>query len=118
MDLIRMGQRIRTARENLSYTREQFSELCNISPRFCYDIEAGLKGVSLETIRNISKVLHVSVDYLISAEIPDEKDYALFLALMEQCPEEHLAGLKNLMQIYVHEITTASNSQKDEKENR
>ena len=38
LDLYTMGERIRQAREDMGYTRETFSEMANITPRFCYDI--------------------------------------------------------------------------------
>lgn len=46
-----MGERIRQAREDMGYTRETFSEMANITPRFCYDIESGKKGVSIDTLK-------------------------------------------------------------------
>ena len=48
LDLYTMGERIRQAREDKGYTRETFSEMANITPRFCYDIESGKKGVSID----------------------------------------------------------------------
>lgn len=107
LDLISMGQRIRNARENMGYSREQLAEMSNISPRFCYDIEAGIKGVSLDTLKNISDALHISIDYLLSVERPQEKNYALFLALMDRCPEEYLDGLQKLMQAYIEAVSSA-----------
>ena len=53
LDLYTMGERIRQAREDMGYTRETFSEMANITPRFCYDIESGKKGVSIDTLKNI-----------------------------------------------------------------
>lgn len=105
LDLVSMGQRIRAARENQGYTREQLAEMSNISPRFCYDIEAGVKGVSLDTLLNISKALHISLDYLLGTKAPDEKDYELFLALVDRCPKKHLDGLQKIICAYVDTIT-------------
>lgn len=44
LDLYTMGERIRQAREDMGYTRETFSEMANITPRFCYDIESRKEG--------------------------------------------------------------------------
>ena len=46
MDLIGIGQRIRKQREFIGYTREQFAELLDVTPKFCSDIELGVKGMS------------------------------------------------------------------------
>lgn len=60
-----MGLRIRECREKLNYTREEFAEKLDISPRFITDIELGKKGMSLDTLIKICETLSVSADYLI-----------------------------------------------------
>ena len=45
-----MGARIRTQRELLGYTREKLAEKLDVSPKFCSDIELGVKGMSLNTL--------------------------------------------------------------------
>ena len=47
MDWMAIGSRIRTQREYLGYTREQFAELLDVTPKFCSDIELGAKGISV-----------------------------------------------------------------------
>ena len=91
LDLYIMGERIRKAREDLGYTREQFSERANITPRFCYDIEAGKKGVSIDTFKNICEALNLSADHLLDLKPmdPEVYDYTIFHALMEECPDAY-----------------------------
>ncbi len=43
IDLVELGNRIKKQRELLGYTREHLAELVNVTPRFCYDLELGLK---------------------------------------------------------------------------
>lgn len=83
-----MGERIRQAREDMGYTRETFSEMANITPRFCYDIESGKKGVSIDTLKNICEALNLSADHLLDLKPldTDAYDYTIFHVLMEQCP--------------------------------
>ena len=45
-----MGARIRTQRKLLGYTREKLAEKLDVSPKFCSDIELGVKGMSLNTL--------------------------------------------------------------------
>jgi transcriptional regulator with XRE-family HTH domain len=52
-------------RENFDLTREELSELINISPYFLGQIERGERKMSLKTLINISIVLHISTDYLL-----------------------------------------------------
>ena len=60
-----IGQRIRSQREFLGYTREQFAELIDKTPKFCSDIELGVKGMSLQTLNEIVNKLKLSPDYIL-----------------------------------------------------
>ena len=50
MDWGAIGIRIRNQREQFGYTREQFAEMLNVTPKFCADIELGNKGMSVNCI--------------------------------------------------------------------
>lgn len=39
MDWTQIGSRVWKQREYLGYTREQFAELLDVTPKFCSDIE-------------------------------------------------------------------------------
>lgn len=107
VNLHTMGNRIREGREKLGYTREQFAEMINISPRFCYDIEAGQKGVSLETLKNICQVLELPASYLLDLEDLDSERYEsnVFQNLMNRCPAEFRDDLNKLALLYVQSVT-------------
>ncbi|MDO4392909.1 MAG: helix-turn-helix transcriptional regulator [Bacillota bacterium] len=57
--------RIRTARESVGMSREQFAAKVPMSASFLADVEGGTKGLSLEKFYRIAKVLDVSADYLL-----------------------------------------------------
>ena len=65
MDWISIGGRIRRQREFLDYTREQFVELLDVTPKFCSDIELGVKGMSVQTLCQISEVLRLPTDFIL-----------------------------------------------------
>ena len=44
MDWSAIGKRIRQQREYMGFTREQFAEQIDVTPKFCSDIETGAKG--------------------------------------------------------------------------
>ena len=54
-----IGKRIRQQREFMGLTREQFAEQIDVTPKFCSDIEAGVKGMSVPTLCRIAKVLRL-----------------------------------------------------------
>ena len=64
MDWSAIGKRIRQQREYMGFTREQFAEQIDVTPKFCSDIETGAKGMSVPTLCWISKVLRLSTDVI------------------------------------------------------
>ena len=60
------GSRIRKLREINRYTREEFAEIAEISPKFLYEIETGQKGFSADTLYKIAKGLSVTCEYILS----------------------------------------------------
>lgn len=68
-DDILIGSRIRTIRESMSMTREQFSELIDISSSFLSQIERGDKSMSIETLMLISTKTGYSCDYILFGDI-------------------------------------------------
>lgn len=65
LDLHTVGKRIRTQREYLGYSREKLAEYLGVTPKFCSDIELGLKGMSMQTLCNMSQILNLPVDYIL-----------------------------------------------------
>lgn len=64
-DLAAIGARIRKQREFFGYTREHLAELLDITPKFCSDIELGIKGMSVSTLIRISRTLKLPTDYIL-----------------------------------------------------
>lgn len=67
---IEVGENVRQYREKAGYSRERFSELMGVSPRFIADVETGFAGVSLTTLKKLCEVLGVSADRLLWKQAP------------------------------------------------
>lgn len=65
MDLIAIGSRIKAERRSRGISQEKLAELVSVSPHYIYEIERGMKAMSLETLINIISALEISADYLI-----------------------------------------------------
>lgn len=65
MELVSMGEKIKSARMEKRLTLERFSEMVGISRNFLWEIEAGRKAPAIQTLYNISKELGISADYLL-----------------------------------------------------
>lgn len=65
---IQIGERVRQAREQSGMTQEQFAELINKTPQFISDLERGVTGISIETLRTICEKLCISSDSILFAD--------------------------------------------------
>ncbi|MBS6534030.1 MAG: helix-turn-helix transcriptional regulator [Oscillospiraceae bacterium] len=68
---IEIGGRIRSAREALGMTRDEFAEAVGISSQFASDLERGRMGASVETICRICQVLGITTDQLLLGGQPE-----------------------------------------------
>ena len=74
MDLTQIGARIKLARKQKGLSQEKLSELVNVTPHYIYEIERGLKAMSVETLVGISQQLEVSTDYLLFGVCPNSSN--------------------------------------------
>ena len=100
-DNILIGERIKKQRLLNGYSRETLAEMAGITPRFCYDLELGLKSMSLHTLKQLSAALNVSADYLLFGTQNTTDAYYSAIQLLLTCP---LAKLSHLEQIISHYI--------------
>lgn len=65
MELTELGARIKQCRKEQHLTQEKLAELINVSPHYIYEIERGMKSMSLSTLVDVSSALSISTDYLL-----------------------------------------------------
>lgn len=65
---IQIGERVKQARERSGMTQEQFAELISKTPQFVSDLERGVSGISIETLRTICEKLYISSDSILFAD--------------------------------------------------
>jgi len=100
MDWSEIGGRIRRQREYLGFTREHFAELLDVTPKFCSDIELGVKGMSVPTLCKISKTLRLSTDYILFGTVEQASDPALSL-LLQGCTKSERGYAEQLLKTFV-----------------
>ncbi len=96
MDWTAIGLRIRRQREFMNYTREQFAELLQVTPKFCSDIELGVKGMSIATLCKISQILHISTDYILFGTV-EKSDASAIENLLQKCSREELMYAEQML---------------------
>ena len=68
LDKKNMGLRIRRAREQKHWTREQLAEKLELSVTAVADLERGKSGTRLETLVKLCALLGLSADYVLYGE--------------------------------------------------
>ena len=100
MDWGSIGNRIRKQREYLGYTREVLAEKIEVTPKFCSDIELGVKGMSVPTLCRIAKVLNLSVDYILFGSSEDGNDSPA-INMLRQCPGDKQKYLEDIIKAFM-----------------
>ena len=60
-----MHARIRKAREDMGYTREQFAEKLDVSVSYLAELERGRTGISVKMLVKVCRLLGLSSDYVL-----------------------------------------------------
>ena len=108
-DLRSMGLRIKQAREDKHLTRESLAEIVELTPHYIYEIEMGLKKMSITVFDSLVRNLEVSPSYLLLGEkrIFDER----LLVLMRNLPQYKEDALINIISTIIPYITDENNEQ-------
>ena len=72
------GKRIREIREANQYTREELSEIAEVSPEFLYEIESGRKGFSAGTLFRLVEALSANYSYILSGKYTGKSNHRIF----------------------------------------
>lgn len=73
MNLAEIGGRIKARRRSMGISQEKLSEMVSVSPHYIYEIERGMKSMSLETLIGLSEALNLSTDYILFGEQTSER---------------------------------------------
>lgn len=99
MDWGSIGARIRKQREYMGLNREQLAELLEVTPKFCSDIELGVKGMSVQTLCRLSNVLSLSTDYILFGE-KVEIDSREINRMLQQCSPKEYEYAEQLLKVF------------------
>ena len=108
MNWAEIGSRIRAQQEYLGYTREQFAELLGVTPKFCSDIELGVKGMSVPTLCKLAHILRLSTDFILFGTLEHDSAEPLEL-LLKSCSITEREYAEQLLKTFL----IAMNSKKD-----
>ena len=99
MDWRMIGARIRKQREYIGLTREQLAEKIEVTPKFCSDIELGVKGMSVPTLCRLSLILGLSTDYILFGEIEKSTSHQIE-QMLAQCSAAEYDHAEKLLKVF------------------
>ena len=106
---IQIGEQIKLAREQAKLTQEQFAERIDVSPQYVSDLERGVVGVSIATLKRICTVLGVSSDQILFGKQTENR--AAFIADKCKSLSEHqYLLLSDIISKYVEAIESSHSS--------
>lgn len=92
----KIGMRVQACRKKQHMTVEYLAELANISPEFLRAIETGQKGMSLNTLSNLSVALQTSSDYLLFGSAEEDK-YNVMIQVLEPYSSDQIQKITYLV---------------------
>lgn len=90
-----MYTRIRKAREDAGYTREQVAELIDVSVSYLAEVERGRSGISVKTLIKYCNLFGLSADYILFGE-PRSSD-ALLLDKLNKIDEKYIPLIDSII---------------------
>lgn len=91
-----VGNAIRTARERAGLTQEQFGELVSLGTKNVSDIERGVAGITISTLKRICEKLSVSSDLILFGD-QNRNDTAYIAERLERLTPEQFSAVKNFL---------------------
>lgn len=101
MDIAELGFRMKQCRKKKQLTQEKLAELIDVSPHYIYEIEKGLKCMSLTTLVDIALTLNVSTDYLLfgtAEHASQEQNHQLDL-LLKELPDQRRQTIAEVIKL-------------------
>ena len=99
-DLTGIGKRIQIRRKQQGYTQEQLAEMMNVSIQMVSNLERGNKAIRIDNLINLSQILDISTDYILTGKETTDDIQAL-TARIAQLPEKERKMVKMLVEFYL-----------------
>ena len=104
---IQIGEQIRLAREQAKMTQEQFAERIEVSPQYISDLERGVVGISIPTLKRACVTLGTTSDQILFGVASESRN----AAIEKRCAnlsDETFTALLNIVDTFTSAIEGAS----------
>lgn len=93
---IHIGNQIRIARERAGLTQAQFGEIVSLGTKNVSDIERGVAGITISTLKRICEKLSIASDSIIFGS-QGKNDVAYLADRLERLPPEQFAAVETFL---------------------
>ena len=100
---IQIGEQVKYAREQAKLTQEQLAEHIEVSPQYISDLERGVVGISIPTLKRLCETLHIKSDQILFSEKP-ENDISAITEKFKQLPKEQFDILSDIINKFIEAI--------------
>lgn len=87
-DLSNIGKRIQSRRKQLMFTQEQLAEMMNVSIQMVSNLERGNKAIRIDNLINLSQILDVSTDYILTGKTTADDNETLTSRIAQLSPKD------------------------------
>ena len=104
---IQIGEQIRLAREQAKLTQEQLAERIEVSPQYISDLERGVVGISIPTLKRACIALGTSSDRILFGTASENRNAAIEKRCINLSDEE-FSDLLDIVDTFSAAIERAS----------
>ena len=106
-----IGKRICQARKAKHLTQETLAELSGLSVSAISRIETGRNSTSLKTLNHLSKILGVTLDYILNDILPEQSTsqkpvISDIVTVLEQLDESQQELILEIIEVYARHLFT------------
>lgn len=94
-----MGERLRAQRKLHHLTQEQLAEKLDISIKHYSEAERGVIGLSVDNLIKVSKVLGISLDYLLKGVMIEYPVPVRMIEIYSACPDSKKEYLLEILEL-------------------
>lgn len=100
---IQIGEQVRIAREQAKLTQEALAEKIEVSPQYISDLERGVVGIALTTLKKLCYALGVASDQILFGTQSQERGIILS-NVSKPLTEEQFALLLEMVNCFVKAV--------------
>ncbi|MDD5945943.1 MAG: helix-turn-helix domain-containing protein [Clostridia bacterium] len=99
--LLEIGHRLRTRRQELGLTREKMSELADIGSGYYGQLEVGTSQMSVDTLIKLSRSMHLPIEYILFGDDYEKGDPSALIDLLKNCTPRELSLAEEVLKLFL-----------------